>query len=90
MEVFDDLRADPVGWIMSNIDHDLAGIEWALDEIDPDYILDIALDAYIIPQFAKAGIAVPERAVLIEGINQLIKQIMWPKFAFGPDDPQTW
>ena len=89
MDDFENLRADPVGWIMSNIDHDLAGIEWAPDDMDPDYILDIALDAYIIPQFAEAGIAVPERVVLIEGINQLIKQIMWPKFSCGPDDPQS-
>ena len=75
MDDFDELRADPIGWIMSNIQDDLAGIEWVLDDMDTDDILDPALDAYIIPQFAKAGIAVPERIVLIEGINQLIKRI---------------
>lgn len=75
MDDFDELRADPIGWIMSNIQDDLAGIEWVLDDMDADDILDPALDAYIIPQFSKAGIAVPERVILIEGINQLIKKI---------------
>jgi hypothetical protein len=72
---FDELRADPIGWILSNIQDDLAGIEWVLDDMDADDILDPALNAYIIPQFEKAGIAVPERIILIEGINQLIKRL---------------
>ena len=75
MDDLEDLRADPVGWIMSNIEDDLAGIEWVLDDMDADDILDPALEAYIIPQFAKAGVTIPERAVLIEGISQLIKRI---------------
>lgn len=75
MDDLDDLRADPLAWIMSNIYDDLAGIEWVLDDMDADDILDPALEAYIIPQFAKAGITVPERAVLIDGINQLVKRM---------------
>ena len=75
MDDLDDLRADPLAWIMSNIYDYLAGIEWVLDDMDADDILDPALEAYIIPQFAKAGITVPERAVLIDGINQLVKRM---------------
>ena len=75
MDDFEDLRADPVGWIMSNIEDDLAGIEWVLDDMDADDILDPALEAYIVPQFQQAGVAVPERGVLIEKINQLIERI---------------
>ncbi len=78
MDDLEDLRADPVGWIMSNIEDDLAGIEWVLDDMDADDILDPALEAYIVPQFAKAGVNVPERSVLIGAIKQLMKQIMWP------------
>mgnify|MGYP007024902321 CR=1 FL=1 len=75
MDDLDDLRADPLAWIMSNIYDYLAGIEWVLDDMDADDILDPALEAYIIPQFAKAGITVPERAELIDGINQLVKRM---------------
>jgi hypothetical protein len=78
MEELDELKADPVAWIMSNIEDDLAGIEWVLDDMDANEILDPAMEAYIVPQFAKAGVAVPERAVLIESINQLIKRMSWP------------
>ncbi len=75
MDDFDEMRADPIGWIISNIQDDLAGIEWVLHDMDADDILAPALDAYIIPQFEKAGIAVPERVILIERINQLMKRI---------------
>lgn len=75
MDDLDDLRADPLSWIMSNIEDDLAGIEWVLDDMDADDILDPALEAYIVPQFAKAGVTIPERAVLIAGISQLIKRM---------------
>ena len=78
MEELDELKGDPVAWIMSNIEDDLAGIEWVLDDMDANEILDPAMEAYIVPQFAKAGVAVPERAVLIESINQLIKRMSWP------------
>jgi hypothetical protein len=78
MDDFEDLRANPLGWIMSNIEDDLSGIEWVIDDMDADAILDPALEAYIIPQFQKAGVTVPERAVLIASINQLIKRITWP------------
>jgi hypothetical protein len=78
MDDFEDLRANPLGWIMANIEDDLSGIEWVLDDMDADAILDPTLEAYIIPQFQKAGVAVPERAVLIASINQLIKRITWP------------
>ena len=75
MDEFEELRTDPFAWIISNIEDDLAGIEWALDEMDADDILDPALEAYIVPQFTKAGVTIPERAVLIEGINHLIKRL---------------
>ena len=76
MDEFEELRADPLAWIMSNIEDDLAGIEWVLDDMDADDILDPALEAYIVPQFAKAGVTIPDRADLIEGINQLMTQIV--------------
>ena len=77
MDNFDDLRSDPMGWIISNIEEDLSGIEWVLDDMDADAILDPALAAYIIPQFQKAGVAVPERDLLIERVNQLIERMTW-------------
>ena len=79
MDEFEELRTDPFAWIMSNIEDDLAGIEWVFDEMDAEDILDPALEAYIAPQFAKAGVTIPERAALIEGINQLMKTITWPQ-----------
>lgn len=75
MDDLDDLRADPWSWIMSNIEDDLAGIEWVLEDMDADDILDPALKAYIVPQFAKAGVTIPERSILIDGIKQLIKRM---------------
>ena len=75
MEELDELKADPVAWIMSNIEDDLAGIEWVLDDIDADEILDPAMEAYILPTFKKAGLAVPDRSILILRINLLINEI---------------
>lgn len=76
MDDLDALRSDPIGWIMSNIEDDLAGIEWVLDEMDADDILEPALEAYIVPEFARASIAVPDRSILINGINRLIKRML--------------
>ena len=76
MDDLDALRSDPIGWIISNIKDDLTGIEWVLDEMDADDILDPALEAYIVPEFARAGIAVPDRSVLIDSINQLMKRML--------------
>ena len=75
MEELDELKADPVAWIMSNIEDDIAGIEWVLDDMDADEILDPAMEAYILPAFKKAGIAVPDRSILILRINLLITDI---------------
>lgn len=79
MDEFEELRADPLAWIMSNIEDDLGGIECVIDDMDADDILDPALEAYIVPQFTKAGVNIPERSVLIEGINQLIRRITCPQ-----------
>lgn len=76
MDDLEALRSDPIDWIMSNIEDDLAGIEWVLEEMDADDILDPALEAYIVPEFARAGVAVPDRSVLINCINQLIKRML--------------
>ena len=64
MEELDELKADPVAWIMSNIEDDLAGIEWVLDDMDADEILDPAMDAYILPTFKKASLAIPVRTAM--------------------------
>jgi hypothetical protein len=75
MDDFDELKEDPVAWIMSNIADDLAGIEWVLDDMDANELLDPAMEAYILPTFKKAGVAVPSRSLLIGRINLLINEL---------------
>ena len=75
LDDFDDLIADPIGWIVSNIRDDISGIEWVLDDMNVVELLEPALEAYIIPSFEKAGVPVPDRNVLIEHVSQLVSQM---------------